>query len=78
MENVISCAVQRNIFNSKNNEIIQLYFSQEIIKPAVFLSMNNEAQCIPLLSLSSRFIKYTSSFILGKFFIEKTSLSLGS
>ena len=33
---------------------------------AVFLSINNETQCVPLLSLSSTFMTYGPSFILGK------------
>ena len=45
---------------------------------AKFLSIDNEAQCVPLLFLSSRFIIYASSFILGKLFLGKTSLNLGS
>ena len=43
---------------------------------AVFLSINNEAQCIPLLFLSSRFITYNACFVLGKLFLEKTTLNL--
>ena len=39
---------------------------------------NNETQCVPLLFLSSRFIIYASSFILGKLFLGKTILNLDS
>ena len=45
---------------------------------AKFLPINNETQCVPWLFLSSRLITYTSSFILGKLFIEKTLLNIGS
>ena len=38
---------------------------------AVFLSINNETQCVPLILLSLRFITYAPSFILGKLFFEK-------
>ena len=41
---------------------------------AVFLSINNETQCVLLLFLSSRFKTYTPSFIPGKFFLEKTQM----
>ena len=44
---------------------------------ATFLSINNEAQCVPLLCLSSRFMTYAPSFILGKLSLEKTPLDLG-
>ena len=43
----------------------------------VFLSMNKETQCPALLVLSSRFVTYTPSFILGKFFLEYPPLKLG-
>ena len=39
--------------------------------------INNETQCVFLLFLSSRFIAYAPSFILGKLFFEKTLLNLG-
>ena len=42
---------------------------------AVFLSENNENQRVPLLYLSSKFISYALSFILGKLSLEK---NLGS
>ena len=42
------------------------------------LSINNEAQCVHLLLLSSRFVTYAPSFILGKLFLEKMPLNLGS
>ena len=45
---------------------------------AMFVSINNETQCAPLLYLSSRFTTYTPSFILGKLSLEKTPLNLGS
>ena len=38
---------------------------------AVFLSINNETQCVILLFLSSRFMTYAPSFIAGKLFLEK-------
>ena len=37
---------------------------------AVLSSINNEAQCIPLLCLSSRFMSYAPSFILRKLSLE--------
>ena len=42
---------------------------------AAFLPIKNETQYVPLLFLSSRFM---TSFILGKLFLEKTPLNLGS
>ena len=45
---------------------------------AVFLLINNETQCVPLIFLSSSFMSYVPSFILGKFFLEKIPLNLGS
>ena len=42
---------------------------------AVFLSINNETQCAPLLFLSPRFVTYSAPFILGKFSL---GLNLGS
>ena len=45
---------------------------------AAFLLINNETQYVPLLFLSSRFMTYNPSSILGKLFLEKTSLNLGS
>ena len=42
-----------------------------------FLSIKNENQSVPSFYLSSIFITYASSFILGKLLIEKTSLNLG-
>ena len=44
---------------------------------AVFLSTNNETQCVPLLFFSSRFVTYAPSLILGIFFLEKSPLNLG-
>ena len=41
-------------------------------------SINNEAQCLPLLFLSLRFMTYVPYCILGKLFPEKTPLNLGS
>ena len=38
--------------------------------------MNNETECVPLLSLSLRFIPYVPSFILEKLFLGKTPLNL--
>ena len=43
----------------------------------IFL-INNETQRVLLLFLSSRFIPFAPSFILGKLFFEKTLLNLGS
>ena len=42
------------------------------------LSISNEAKCVRLLLLSSRFVTYAPSFILGKLFLEKMPLNLGS
>ena len=44
----------------------------------VFLSINYKAQCVPLLFLSLRFITCAASFILGKFYLEKALVNLGS
>ena len=44
----------------------------------VFLSINKETQCVPLLYLLSRFMTYTPSFIQGKLPLEKTPLNLGT
>ena len=45
---------------------------------AVFLSINNETQCVPLLCLSSEFIAYLLPFNLGILSLEKTPLQRGS
>ena len=45
---------------------------------AKFLSINDETQWVPLLFVLSRFITFAPSFILGKQFLEKMSLNLGS
>ena len=45
---------------------------------ALFMSINDENQCVPLLFLSSKFMTYAPSFILGKLFLNKTPLNLGS
>ena len=45
---------------------------------AIFQSINNENQNIRLLCLSSRFMTYVLSFILGKWSPQKTPLKLGS
>ena len=45
---------------------------------ALFLSVSNETQCVPLLCLSSQFMTYAASFILGKLSLEKTLLNLDS
>ena len=45
---------------------------------AMFLSVNNETQCAPLLCLSSRFMTCTPSFVLGKLSLEETPLNQGS
>ena len=43
----------------------------------VFLSINNETQCAPLLCLSLRFMTYGPSIVLGNLSLQKTSLNLG-
>ena len=45
---------------------------------AVFLSINNETQCALLSYLSSRFMTYALSFILGKLSLGETPINLGS
>ena len=45
---------------------------------AVFLSINKETHCVPLLCLSLRFIAFAPSFFLGKLYFEKAPLNLGS
>ena len=45
---------------------------------ATILQINNETRWVPLLFLSWRFMTYTPSFILGKSFVEKATLNLGS
>ena len=45
---------------------------------SVLLSVNNGTQCDPLLFLLSRFLTCAPSFILGKLFLQKTLLNLGS
>ena len=45
---------------------------------AKLLSIYNETQCDFLLFLSSKFITYAPSFILGKLFLEKIPLNPGS
>ena len=45
---------------------------------AVFLSINNETQCVSLLFLSSKFVTYTPYFYVGKLFLGKTPLNLDS
>ena len=42
------------------------------------MSINSETQCVALLFLSSRFMTYAPSFILGKLFLEKAPLNLQS
>ena len=44
---------------------------------AVFLSKNNEIQCVYLLCLQWRLMTFTSSFVLDKSSLEKTPLNLG-
>ena len=46
-------------------------------KQVIFLSICNEAQCVPLQFLSWKFFTNAPSFILGKLFLEKTPLNLG-
>ena len=45
---------------------------------SVFLSVNNENQCVSLLSLSSKFVTYGPSFILGRLVLEKATIELAS
>ena len=45
---------------------------------AVFLLINNKTQCVPFLCLSSRFMTYAPSCILGKLSPEQTPLNLVS
>ena len=45
---------------------------------AIFLSINNKTQCVPLLFLSSRFMTYVPSFSIDKLCLEKTPWNLGS
>ena len=45
---------------------------------AAFLSINSKNQCVLLLFLSLRFMTYAPSFVLGKLYLEKTPLNLGS
>ena len=52
--------------------------SKESKYTAVFLLINNETQCVTLLFLSLRLMIYAPSFILGKLFLEKKPLNLGS
>ena len=45
----------------------------------LFLLQNNAVQCVPTSVYSPRFIMYAPSFIfLGKLFLQKTPLNLGS
>ena len=44
---------------------------------AVFLSINNETQCIPLLFSSVKFMTYAPSFILSKLSFEKMPINVG-
>ena len=61
-------------FNTYSN----LYLIPKTLKyTAAFLSIINESQCVPLLSLSSRFMTHTPSFVLGNLSLEKTLLNLG-
>ena len=43
-----------------------------------FLSITNETQYVSLLCLSTAFMTYAPSFILGKLSFEKSRLNLGS
>ena len=61
------------------NSLQEIYSIRKESKyTAVFLSINSETQCVPLLFLSSRFITCATSFIRDKPFLEKTPLNLGS
>ena len=50
-------------------------FPKESKYPTVLLSINNDTQCVPLLSFWSRFMTY--AYLSSKLFIEKSQLSLG-
>ena len=54
-----------NIFNPERSK-----------NKALFLSMNNETEYVPLLCLVSRFMIYAPSFILGKLSLEKNAINL--
>ena len=41
---------------------------------AIFLLINNETRCVPLLCLLSRFMTWASSFILGNLSLEKNTI----
>ena len=65
------------LFNTSSLWGIYL-ISKESKNTANFLSINNEVQYVSLLFLSSRFIAYAPSVVLGKFFLEKMPLNLAS
>ena len=44
----------------------------------IFISVSNEIQCVPLRCLSSRFMTYNTSSILGKLSFEKAPLNQDS
>ena len=44
---------------------------------AVFVLLINKTQCVSLLCLSSRFMTYAPSFLLGKLILQKPLLNLG-
>ena len=73
-------AIQKNphIIDSLFNTSSGIYSIPKEKYTTAFLSISNETQCVPLLFLSLRFVTYSPSFILGKLFLEKTSLNLGS
>ena len=58
---------------------MKLFNPKRIKYTALFLSKNNEIQCVPLLCLSSRFMTYVQSFVLSKLSLKKKkTLKLGS
>ena len=61
------------------NRSWRIYFiSKESKYTILFLSINNTTQLILILRLSSRFMTYAPSFILGKLSLENISINLGS
>ena len=61
-----------------NNSCAIYSIPKESKYTAKIFFINNETQCVFLLFLSSRFIAYAQSFIIGKLFLNKTPLNLGS
>ena len=61
-----------------NNSCAIYSIPKESKYTAVYMSVNNETQCVSSLFLLLMFLTYTQSFILGKLFLNKTPLNLGS